>query len=137
MKKENNMACTVVENEIVVLYDRLHEFYVDSIRFHDAFPTDQDLEKVDRLYSVLDSVNECIKQIAFGGMGTFNFLEEVNLNELYSIVFLIASGIQNVVINGPNCDDLIKLQKKICNRVDTIYTATNDVLKIFAEICHN
>ena len=126
-----------LENEIVVLYDRLHELYVDYIRFNDVCPTNECVENIEKVYKVINSVNDCMIHIALGGMSTADFLDTVNLNELYSAVFYIASEVQNVAIEGPDSSELIELRSKIHDDVNAIYAAIQDVMHIFIEVSNN
>lgn len=131
------MVTKNLEDEIVILYDRLHELYVNSIRFYDVCSINECTAHIKALYKVLDSVNECMMSIAFGGMGTVNFLDEVNLNELYMKVLLNASEIQNAIIVGPDSNDLIELQSKIHNNTNAIHAAIQDIMQIFIEVLNN
>ena len=131
------MVTKNLENEIVVLYDRLHELYVNYIRFQDVCPTNECTENIEKVYKVMDSVNDCMLHIAFGGMGTADFLDTVNLNDLYTAVFYIASEVQNVVIEGPDSHEVIELQSKIHDNVNAIYVAIQDVMHIFVEVFIN
>ena len=126
-----------LENEIVVLYDRLHEFYVNCIRFQDTCPMNEGVENIEKVYKVMNTVNDCMMHIAFGGMGTVDFLDTVNLNDLYIAVFYIAFEVQNAVIEGPDSNELIELQSKIHDNVNAIYAAIQDVMHIFVEVFNN
>ena len=131
------MVTASLDNEIVVLYDRLHELYVNCIRFNDVCPMDEGVEHINKVYKVMNTVNDCMMHIAFGGMGTVDFLDEVNLNDLYIAVFYIASEVQNVVIEGPDSHELIELRSKIHDNVNAIYAAIQDVMHIFVEVFNN
>ena len=128
------MATGSLDERIVELYDRMHEFYVDSFKFNNVYPpTKQCIEDMDKLHSVMGSVNYCMTQIAFGGMSSLNFFDNVNVNRLYSTVFLITCEIQNVAVNE-GCDYMIDLQKKIRQDADAICNAIDAVVQFFKSV---
>lgn len=131
-----------LENEIVVLYDRLHKLYVDYIRFQDVCPTDQSVESTEQLYSIMNKVNDCLMQTAFGGMGTIVFLDTVNLNELYTAVFTASLEIQNQKSNlkGLDTNDtagLVRMYTELQKDFNVVYLAIQDVLQIFMSISND
>lgn len=128
------MVTRYLDNEVVVLYDRLHELYVDSIKFQDAYPMDEGVEFISKLHNVMDSVNNCMIAIAFGGMGLIEFFDDVNLNDLYMNVLLIASEVQNVVPDTTeNNDDLFELQRKIHTNVNKIHASIQDIMQLLVD----
>ena len=136
------MVTGSLENEIVVLYDRLHELYVDYIRFQDVCLTDQGVESTEKLYSIMNKVNDCLMQIAFGGMGTIVFLDTVDLNELYTVVFTASLEIQNQMSNFKGLDtddtaDLVHMYAKLRKDFNAVYLAIQDVLQIFVSISND
>ena len=133
------MVTANLDNEIVVLYDRLHKLYVDYIRFQDVCPTDQSVENTEKLYSVMNKVNDCMMQMAFGGMGAIVFLDTVNLNDLYATVFTASIEIQNQKSNfkGPYTDetaDSVRMYAELRKDFAAVYLAIQDVLQIFVSI---
>lgn len=128
-----------LDNEIVVLYDRLHKLYVDLIRFQDVCPTEQSVESIEKLYNVMNKVNDCMIQMTFGGMGAFVFLDVVNLNDLYSVVFTASLDIQNQRSNfkGPYADetvDSVRMYAELQTDFTKVYLAIQGVLQIFVSI---
>lgn len=131
------MVIATLDNDIVVLYDRLHKFYVDYIRLLDVNPTGQGEEYIENLFGVMNSVNKCMLEMAFGGMGAFSFLDNVNLTELYSTIFLIASEVHNIDIREPQYPfELQQHIDRIQRDVDEVYAAVQDVMQIFIN-CFN
>lgn len=124
-----------LDNEIVVLYDMLHELYVDSIKFQDACPMNEGVKRISKLHNVMDSVNNCMVAIAFEGMGLIEFIDDVNLNDLYTNVLFIASEVQNVAPDMvKNNDDLLELQRKIHTNVNKIHAIIQDIMQILVEV---
>lgn len=124
-----------LDNEVVVLYDKLHELYVDSIKFQDICPMNEGVERISKLRNVMDSVSNCMLAIVFGGMGLIEFIDDVNLNDLYTNVLFIASEVQNVVSDmTKNNDDLFELQCKIHTNVNKIHAIIQDIMQILVEV---
>ena len=131
---KDNMVTGSLDERITELYDRMHEFYVDSFKFNNVYPpTEQCIENMDKLHSIMNSVNFCMVQIAFGNMNSIDFFDNVNLNELYVKVFLITCEIQNVTVNE-GCDYMIDLQNKIRQDADAICNAIDAVIQFFKSV---
>lgn len=131
-----------LHDEIVVLYDKMHKLYVDYIRFQDVCPTDQSVESTEKLYSIMNKVNDCLMQIAFGGMGAVVFFDTVDLNELYNVVFNASLEVQNQRSNlkehyTNDTADLVRMYNELRKDFNAVYLAIQDVLQIFVDISND
>ena len=128
------MVTGSLDERLTELYDRMHEFYVDSFKFNNVHPlTEQCIENMDKLHSIMGSVNFCMTQIAFRDMSSLDFFDNVNLSRLYVTVFLITCEIQNVTVNE-GYYYMIDLQKKIRQDADAVCNAIDAVVQFFKSV---